>query len=42
MKTGEREGVRATYEDGYEALRIARAADASMRTGEPVELEPRG
>ena len=40
VKTGQRERVLATYEDGYEALRIARAADTSMRTGEPVTLAP--
>lgn len=41
VKTGQSERVLATYEDGYEALRIARAADTSMRTGEPVTLAPR-
>jgi predicted dehydrogenase len=41
VKTGQREGVLATYEDGFEAVRIARAADTSMRTGQPVALDAR-
>jgi predicted dehydrogenase len=38
VKTGDRRRILATYADGYEALRIARAADESMRTGAAIAL----
>jgi predicted dehydrogenase len=39
VKTGDHERILATYEDGYEAVRVAAAADTSMRTGEAVALD---
>ena len=39
VKTGDSDRILATYEDGYEAVRIARAADKSMETGEAIALD---
>ncbi len=38
IKTGQTQGILATYEDGLKAVQIAIAADESMRTGEVVAL----
>ena len=42
VKTGDRRQILATYEDGYEALRIARAADESMQTRAAIAVSARG
>jgi len=39
VKTGQPQGILATYQDGLQAVRIAVAADRSMETGEPVSLK---
>ena len=39
VKAGQPQGILATYEDGLQAIRIAVAADQSMKTGQPVSLE---
>jgi predicted dehydrogenase len=39
VKTGDRSGILATYEDGLKATAIATAADESMTTGRMVVLE---